>query len=257
VIDAHCHLYSNKYDSDLDLVIQRARQRLEAVVISAVDLDSLHKSLAIRRRYPDFIHVTAGVHPRKSAALEDEELRRWWRITGDVAGEIVAVGEVGPDFHHVGDPRLRARQLRVLESALDHAEALGLPLVIHARRAEEPALKVVSRSQVPVLFHCFSGSKQAARGIVAHGFYVSFSALLLTAAGLQEIAREIPAELILTETDSPALCPLRDRTRNEPAFVEMVVSCLAKLLQYQPTQMAALTAANARRFYRLAARSSP
>jgi TatD DNase family protein len=144
MIDAHCHLYSDKYDHDLDAVIQRARKYLEGVVVSAVDPESLQKSLTIRRQHSDFIHVTAGVHPRTAATLKKEKLAQLWQTIKNVKEEIVAVGEVGPDFHHTRDPRLRQRQLVVLEEAMTQAENLHLPLVIHARQAEAAALEVVS-----------------------------------------------------------------------------------------------------------------
>jgi len=143
MIDAHCHLYSDKYDHDLDAVIQRARKYLEGVVVSAVDPESLQKSLTIRRQHSDFIHVTAGVHPRTSATLTKEKLAQLWQTIKNIKEEIVAVGEVGPDFHHTRDPRLRQRQLVVLEEAMTLAESLQLPLVIHARQAEAAALEVV------------------------------------------------------------------------------------------------------------------
>jgi TatD DNase family protein len=121
VIDAHTHLYSDKYRDDLDLVIQRARKLLEAVVISAVDAQSLDKSLQIRRRHPDFIYVTAGIHPRQAAVLSDKDRRHLWQNIGRHRGQIVAVGEVGPDFHHTKDKRRQQRQLEVLEEALNQA----------------------------------------------------------------------------------------------------------------------------------------
>lgn len=253
MIDAHCHLYSDKYDHDLDAVIQQAQERLEAVVISAVDPESLKKSLTIRRKYPDFIHVTAGVHPRTAATLKKADLTDLWQAIKNVKEEIVAVGEVGPDFYRIRDPRLRQRQLAVLEEAMGQAEALDLPLVIHARQAEKAALEVVSPCRTPVLFHCFAGSRRMARQITARGFYLSFSAILLFNAELQKVAAEVPLELILTETDSPALSPLRSRRRNEPAFLETIVSRLAHLFDYPMEKIASITAANARRFYDLAA----
>ncbi len=253
MIDAHCHLYSNKFDHDLDAVIQRARRSLAGTVISAVDPDSLRKSLTIRSRHPDFIHVTAGIHPRNAANLTKEELAHCWRAINSVKEEIVAVGEVGPDFHHTSDSRLRQRQLGVLEEAMGQAEALGLPLVIHARQAEEAALEVVCRCRTPVLFHCFAGTRQMARKINNFGFHLSFSAILLFNSELQKVAAHVPLELILTETDSPALSPRRNQRRNEPAFLETIVSHLAKRLNHPPRKVASITAANARRFYRLAA----
>jgi TatD DNase family protein len=256
MIDAHCHLYSDKYDHDLDAVIQRARQYLEGVVVSAVDLESLQKSLTIRRQHSDFIHVTAGVHPRTAATLKKEILAQLWQAIRNGKEEIVAVGEVGPDFHHTRDPRLRQRQLAVLEEAMTQAENFHLPLVIHARQAEAAALEVVSGCKTPVLFHCFAGPRQVARQITRFGFYLSFSAILLFSSELQKVATEVPLEQILTETDSPALSPRRDRRRNEPAFLETIVSRLAGLREHSRGKIAEITATNARRFYGLDSRSS-
>jgi TatD DNase family protein len=249
VIDAHCHLYSDKYNHDLDRVIRNARERLAAVVVSAVDSESLGKSLAIRRRHQDFIHVTAGIHPRKTAELGDEERRQFWHAVGRVRSEIVAVGEIGPDFHHTRDAQRQLRQLLVLEEALVHAEQWNLPLVVHARQAEEAALEVISRSRVPVMFHCFAGSSQSAKEVAARGFYLSFSSLLLGNPELKETVKKVPVERILTETDSPALSPRPRQARNEPAFLETIVTHLAKLLQCSPEKAAEITEANARRFY--------
>jgi TatD DNase family protein len=251
VIDAHCHLASDKFDPDRERVIARARDRLGAVVVSATDPDSLRKSLALRRRHPDFIYVSAGVYPRRSAELGNDELEELWGAIGAARTELVALGEVGPDFHHTRDPRDHRRQFAVLERFMAQAEAWSLPLVIHARKAEAAALEALAGHAGPVLVHCYAGGRETARKIAARGFYLSFSPILLRNRELENVAREMPRELILTETDSPALSPRRDQPRNEPAFVEVVVSHLAKLLQCMPDEMAAMTAANARRFYRL------
>ena len=93
MIDAHCHLYSDKFEHDLDEVIRRAETYLSGIVISAVDMISLEKSLDIRRRYPDFIHVTAGIHPRKTAELNDGQRNQLWDAIEDVRSEIIAVGD--------------------------------------------------------------------------------------------------------------------------------------------------------------------
>ncbi len=251
MIDAHCHLYSDKYDQDREQVVQRAEARLSAVIISAVDQESLEKSLVIRRKHPEFIYVTAGLHPRGAADLTDKARQSLWQIIDRARHEIVAVGEVGPDFHHIQNPKKRRQQLLVLEEALAHAEAWNLPLVVHARRAEAEAFAVLSRSRVPVMFHCYAGPKHIARKIVENGFYLSFSALLLAYSELREIVKTIPLERVLTETDSPALSPRLDSPRNEPAFVETIVAYLSKLVQYQVEETAEITAANARRFYGL------
>ena len=251
MIDAHTHLYSDRYNHDLKDVIHRAGKSLTAVIISAVDLESLQKSLEIRRQYRNFIYVTAGIHPRKTTTMSMEELKRLLKKIDRVQSEIVALGEVGPDFYYIQDPRQQRRQLQVLDEVLFHAEQRKLPLVVHARQAESAALKLLSRSRVPVMFHCFTGSKQIAKKITSHGFYISFSAILLANPELQTVATAIPAELILTETDSPALSPMPDQTRNEPAFVEKVVTCLASLLKCTVDKVSDITDNNARKFYGL------
>lgn len=252
MIDAHCHLYSAKYDMDLEAVIQRAKEFLQAVIVSAVDLKSLRKSLSLRRQHPDFVHVSGGIHPRSAASLKKWELEQVWQTLSEVQEEIVAIGEVGPDFYRTKDSDMRRRQLYVLEEAMAQAEGMNLPLVIHARQAEAAALGVVSNCRTPVLFHCFAGSRKNAEEITGLGFYLSFSAILLFNPELQKIATQVPVEHILVETDSPALSPHRSQRRNEPAFLEIIVSRLAQLLDYSFGEMASLTAANARRFYGLA-----
>ncbi|MEJ2365452.1 MAG: TatD family hydrolase, partial [Deltaproteobacteria bacterium] len=172
-----------------------------------------------------------------------------WQEIRTVKEEIVALGEVGPDFYRVKDHRLRQRQLSVLEDAMAQAEAMNFPLVIHARQAEKAALEVVARCKTDVLFHCFAGTRQMAREIAAQGFYLSFSAILLFSSELQRAATEVPLELILTETDSPALSPRRSQSRNEPAFLESIVSRLAGLFDYPVEKVGSITAANAERFY--------
>ena len=195
--------------------------------------------------------MTAGIHPRKAAKLGDEDNQRLWRTVGKYRRELVAVGEVGPDFHYVRKTRDQQRQLLVLEEALRRAEEWDLPLVVHARKAEAEALEVLSRSKTPVMFHCYAGSRRVAGRIAACGFYLSFSAILLFDGELQEAVTQIPVEQILVETDSPALSPRRGYKRNEPAYIEKIVARLAKLLQYSPQKAAAITAANAIRFYSL------
>jgi len=128
VIDAHCHLASDKFDPDRDQVIARARKRLRAVVVSATDRDSLRKSLSLRRRYPDFVHVSAGVYPRRAADLGNDELEGLWEAIGAARTELAALGEVGPDFHHTRNPRDHRRQFAVLERFMAQAEAWSLPL---------------------------------------------------------------------------------------------------------------------------------
>ncbi|MBW1980398.1 MAG: TatD family hydrolase [Deltaproteobacteria bacterium] len=251
MIDAHCHIYSEKYCHDRHEVMQRACHRLAGLVISAVDEQSLHKSLEIKRDYPGFVHLSAGYHPRVAAYLDDRRMQKLWQAIASVRHELVAVGEAGPDFHHVRDQRRRQRQFLLLEQALEHAEQWNLPLVVHARLAEEQTLEMLSCARTRVLFHSFNGSSAVARKAASRGFYLSFSALLFSNLELQRAVATLDPELLLVETDSPALSPFPDQPRNEPVFLEKVVSLLAKLLQWPPEKVAESTAANTCRFYGL------
>ncbi len=167
------------------------------------------------------------------------------------AAKVCAIGETGLDYHYT--PDTREQQIALFRAQCALAAELQVPVIVHSREADADTLAVLR--DVPGLrgvLHCFTGNQDFAAELVALGFMISFSGIVTfrTADPLREVAREIPAEHLLIETDAPYLAPVPHRgKRNEPALVVEVARVLAEIRGSTPEQMAALTSANASRLF--------
>jgi len=246
VIDSHCHLDFKQFNKDRDAVIQRARDCDVAKMInSGVDFSTNQKSLELAKRH-DFIFATLGLSPNILGALDEGDLNRLLEQIKENAGSAVGIGEAGLDYYHCKEAAQRDRQAQVFRRIIDLAESLGLPLVIHSRDAESRALEMV-RHLDKVVFHCYSGSLATMKEAVDRGFYISLATNLCRSAQHQILARNVPLDHLLVETDSPFLSPRSGR--NEPAFVQDSVRLIAKIRGMEPQEIARLTAENTRRVY--------
>ena len=185
------------------------------------------------------------------------------RLAADPAVPLRALGEIGLDYHY--DPEGRAAQRRLFGRMLGLAAELALPVVIHTREADEDTLSML-REHVAGgagglaaagragVIHCFTGGAKMAEACLGLGFFVSFSGIVTfrNADALRDVARRVPSERLLVETDCPFLTPVPLRGRpNEPAFVAHTVACLARVRRADPAELAAATTANARRLFGL------
>ncbi len=209
----------------------------------------------------DWIYATVGIHPHDAAVATDEHFARL-----DELGRhprVIAWGEMGLDYYYDHSPR--DVQQRVFRRQLQQARAAKRPVVIHCRDAWDDCLKILEEDWRPSglggIFHCFTATLAEARRGMEMGFKISFAGNVTypKMQPLRDVARELPLESILTETDSPFLSPQGRRgKRNEPAFVVEVAQALANVRNLATDEMAAAAAANFREFFRLGAeRSSP
>lgn len=249
MIDAHCHLDSKNFASDIDLVIERAKTELSGIVTCSITPEGFEYSLKLCKRYRDFIYLTLGIYPAKTATITAEELANAFEFVARVKENIIAIGEVGPDFYRVRDIKGRERQLEVLAQYLKLAEELSLPLVIHAREAEEQALEVVKNANVNIIFHCYSGSAELMKQIIDRGFYISLPTLVCYSPHHQALARKVDLEYLLVETDSPPLSPFREIKRNEPLFVREAVRKISEIRDVENKQLGEITDRNTRKAY--------
>jgi TatD DNase family protein len=180
--------------------------------------------------------------------LDDGGLQRLLDQIRDNANLAVGVGEAGLDYYHCKDAGARDRQAAVFSKAIDLAQSVGLPLVIHSRDAEAQALEMVKHLD-RVVFHCYSGTLATMREAVDRGFYISIATNICRSGLHQILARNVPLDQLLVETDSPFLSPRRGR--NEPAFVLDSVRLIAKIRGLEPQEVARITADNTRRIYKL------
>ena len=261
LVDSHCHLDDEQFDADREQVIERA---LEAGVEQMLAIGAgkgppdLEAGVRLADRY-DCIRATVGVHPHDAAKADQGTMARLKALLRHE--KVVAVGEIGLDYHYDFSPR--EVQRRVFIEQLEIAAEARLPVVIHTREAWEETMDLLERhwapSGLPGIMHCFSEGPEEARRALDLGFYVSFAGIVTfpRAERVQEAARTVPLDRLLVETDCPYLAPVPKRgKRNEPAFVAYTAAKVAELRGEPPERVAEAAAENFRRLCLLPQRAS-
>lgn len=256
-IDSHAHLDDPRFNTDRDQVLARARgAEVDILITIGCDLVTSRAALAQAERYP-FVYATVGVHPHEAKQITGDwyhELRRLAQHQ-----KVLAYGETGLDYHYnYSPPELQKERFR---EQVCLAKDLRLPLVIHSREAQEDTIAILKEERawdVGGVLHCFTGDAWMAKAALDLGFYLSFSGVLTfqNATRLREIAKTVPLDRIVIETDCPYLAPVPHRgKRNEPAFVKLVVEKLAEILSRTGTggveAIGAMTSQNARRLFKI------
>jgi TatD DNase family protein len=164
----------------------------------------------------------------------------------------VALGETGLDFNGLDSETEKNKQIELFETFLGMTTDYQMPLVIHARDAEEKALEMVKKHpSIPqIIFHCYGGGLETAREIIEEGYYISLSTIVCFSEHHQQLARELPLSQLLTETDSPYLSPFKGQ-RNEPAYVEETVKTIAEVKSISKEEVSSVTELNARKIFHI------
>lgn len=247
LVDTHAHLNFPDYSKDLNDVINRAvAEGVKYVIEVGTDAPSSKRALELAREYP-FIYASVGIHPNDATSSTERD----WQEIKSLARErkVVAIGETGLDYHH--NHSAKEDQRRLFERHIELALETKLPLIIHCREAMDDCLDVLEKFSGRPLkgtFHCFNGSEEAAEECLSMGFYVSFAGPVTfpNAHRLREVAKSVPVERLLLETDSPFLAPQPRRgKRNEPAFLRHVLPMLAQIYNLTEEDIARVTTFNA------------
>ncbi len=254
LVDSHCHLDFPDFEADRDAVVERARAAgVGTMVTISTRVRRFAEIRAIAARY-ERIYCSIGTHPHNAAEEPDVTTDELVAIAEDPL--VVAIGEAGLDYHYDNAPR--DDQERGLRRHIAAARITGLPLVIHARDADDDMAAILTeetgKGAFPAVLHCFSSGGGLAICGLELGFYVSFSGILTfrSADELRAIAADVPMERLLVETDAPYLAPVPHRGgRNEPAFVANTAKVLAEVKGVTPEQLATATSDN---FFRLFAK---
>ena len=234
LIDSHCHLADEVFEQDLAEVVTRAT---DAGLASALCIISADEPLEVERArrvaatWPA-VRFAAGVHPHRSGAYADrpDEAARQALAAADATGA-VAIGEIGLDYHYDFSPR--DVQHAVFVAQVNAALETDRPVVIHTREASADTFRILAdagRGKLRGVMHCFTGTAEEAAQALALGFHISFSGILTfpRAPDLRDLARAVPEDRLLVETDAPFLAPVPYRgRRNEPAWVAVTLEALA------------------------------
>ena len=230
MIDTHCHLDGEEFHEDLDAVVTRAREAgVTAIGVPGIDLKSCDTVLEVCRRYPGYCFPMFGLHPEEVRADWQEVLAR----IKPFLNKGVCIGEVGLDFYWSRE--FEREQIEAFEEQVRWSVELGLPLMIHCRKAQNEMVTLLKRfkNQLPGgVFHCFTGNELEARELLQFDRFVLGIGGVLTfkKSKLPETLQAVvPLERIVLETDSPYMAPVPMRgQRNEPAFVAHVAQRLAE-----------------------------
>jgi TatD DNase family protein len=258
VIDTHCHIAGAEFIEDLEAVVARARAAgvsQACVVLAADDATELARASAVATYWPA-VRFAIGIHPHAAGAVADppEETVRLVDAAIEAQPLTRALGEVGLDYHY--DLAPRDAQQRVLRAQIGLARRRSLPLVIHAREAEDDIFRILDEEgagDVGGVFHCFTGDRPTARRVLDAGFALSLSGIVTfpRALELHEVARMVPTDRLLIETDSPFLAPVPHRgSRNEPAYVVRVAEVVAGLRGSTPEAVGQSAVENFERLFR-------
>lgn len=249
-MDNHCHVDFKEYNKDRNEVIQRAQDKLQAIINSGASLGGNRRTLKLKEEYPRFIYASLGFHPHNAAKADSTIIEQALTEIIDNIDESIALGETGLDYYELKNEEHRKKQLDLFERFIEMAVEYEKPLVIHARDAERTCLDMVKDQSIPqVIFHCYGGDAETAHLIVDEGFYISFSTIISFSKHHQELAQEISLSNILTETDSPYLSPFKGR--NEPAYVEEVVKTLAQVKDITTGEVDRVTQKNTEKVFKL------
>jgi len=254
LFDAHCHLEDERFTGEVEAVLARmAEANVARCILAGSDLPSSEHIVKLAQEHGN-VYGVVGVHPHEAKTFDAETLPRLRAMLRST--RIVGVGEIGLDYHYDFSPREAQREALVQQ--LEFAREQGVPAVFHVREAhgEITELFRARRGRLPAgVLHCYTGSVESARDYLDMGFYISFSGSVTfkNAHHLQEVARYVPLDRLMVETDSPYLAPVPMRgQRNEPAYVRYVADKVAELRGMEPEALIAQATANTERLYGIA-----
>lgn len=256
-IDSHAHIDGHEFDADRDEVIQRARAAGVSLILNVgtgdPHSDAFERAVELGQQHEN-IYTAIGTHPHDARLYDDAAEAKIKNLINNE--HVIAWGEIGLDFHYDNSPR--DVQIEVFKRQLRAARECDLPVVIHTREAEAETIEILKSeydgAQRRGVFHCFSGTMDLAQRAIEIGFMISFSGIVTfkKADELRAVAKQVPLDRLLIETDCPYLTPIPYRgKRNEPAYVVEVARRLATLHGLDIEEMARITSENFNRFFGL------
>ncbi|MBN1327971.1 MAG: TatD family hydrolase [Candidatus Heimdallarchaeota archaeon] len=251
-IDTHCHItHTIKQGLKLNVLIQHAQvNNVIAIIDSPVSINDYMLSIRYHRSNPKKIFITLGASPAGYHEMNIGELISNIRTFAEKK-EIVGIGEVGLDYYWVKDYSIRKKQHEIFRQFIELANELQLPLTIHSRDAEEEAVKELNIAETPVIMHSFGGDIDTALDCIDRGYYISIPTCVVDRRKHKRLAKNIPLEFLITETDSPYLSPFPDKKRNEPANVIYAVKEIAKIKEIPESEVSKITVNNAKKIFKL------
>lgn len=258
MIDTHCHLEQSDYSKDRDVVIERCKHQLQAVVISCSNFKHFNTTLQLVRQHKGFVFAATSVHPQYVKEIDEKELRKYFEMIRSNKENIVAIGETGLDYNWIKETEWQEKQKQLFIRFIDLANQLLLPLVIHSRDAAETVVDILEKYKTKsVQMHMFT-KRALLKRVIDNGWLISVNTLLLRSKNVKKIVRDCPLEQLMLETDSPWLgmdkdgkLKPKDIVRNEPIAVRLVAEKIAQIKKIKIENVDRQTTENAIKFFSL------
>ncbi len=261
-IDSHAHLFNEDFGDEIEGVLERAREAgVDSIVVPGTNLETSEEAIRMAERHEQ-IYAAVGFHPHDAAKATDESLVRLEKESAQP--KVVAIGEIGLDFHYDFSPR--EVQMEVFRKQMAIAVRRELPVIVHTRESMTEALEIVEElfqscdskggqlnERPNGVFHCFTGTPDEALRLFDRGFFVSYPGMVtFKNSPVVATLKEISLERILIETDSPYLAPVPMRgKRNEPAYLVWTARKIAEVCNTTVDEVATITSRNARSLFGL------
>ncbi|MDL2280844.1 TatD family hydrolase [Selenomonadales bacterium OttesenSCG-928-I06] len=250
LFDSHAHVDDRRFSGEVEEVLKRAlEQDVTNILNVGADMESSARAVMLSEEY-NMVYASVGIHPHDAKDAKNADYYTLAEWTNQ--NKVVAIGEIGLDYYHNHSPK--EIQQEVFIRQLDVARQTKMPFIIHDRDAHKDILDIIKKEAkgMPGVFHCFSGSVEMAREVIKMGYYISIAGPVTfsNANKLKEVAKSIPLERLLIETDCPYLTPHPHRgTRNEPAYVRLVAEEIAGLKEIKLEKLASVTTSNTKELF--------
>lgn len=253
-IDSHAHLDDDRFDDDREILIESLRaNNIDLVFNIGADIKTSKASVELAKKY-DHIYAVVGIHPHDAEDAEDNYLDILRELS--LEEKVVAIGEIGLDFYYDNSPR--DIQRKVFKEQLKLAKELNLPVVIHTRDASQETFDILKEAgkdgSLRGIMHCYSGSVEMAKEYIKLGFYISIAGPVTfkNSRVVKDVAKEIPLDKLLIETDCPYLSPEPHRgKRNEPKLVKHTAEKIAEIRGISLEELAKATSENTKRIFNI------
>lgn len=252
IFDTHAHYDDERFQGETDLVMRHIKASgVDYVINCGCDIASSLATIELCDKY-DFISIFAavGVHPHEAEDSDESFLEKIKSLA--THKKVVAIGEIGLDYHYDFSPR--EKQLEVFEKQLILANSLELPVIVHDREAHEDTLSLLKKHKPKGVVHCFSGSYEMAKEIIKLGMYIGIGGAVTfkNAKKPVEVARNIPLDRLLLETDAPYMTPVPHRgERNDSSFIPYTAALIAQLRNVESQQIVDTACENAKRLFNI------
>lgn len=252
IVDSHSHIDDEKFDIDREEVVSLFDEnKIDFIVDPASDVKSSEKIVEIVKKFSR-VYGAVGIHPHEVEDVTDDDLKKIYNLS--FSNKIVAIGEIGLDYYYDNSPR--EKQKEIFRKQLEIAKKRNLPVIIHTREAMQDTFDILSefKGDITGVMHCYTGSFEMAKKFINLGFYISISGVVTfkNATNVREMAKKIPLDNLLIETDSPYLTPEPNRgKRNESKFVWLVAQKLSELKNIEINNLIYNTNSNARNLFKI------